>query len=103
MSEAAPGVSGRGLRESQHSRAPDNWLERIWERSSWVLLVQAVHLHESHGPRVVWVNWYSPAGCKINSNCCALGHRARLSTIGTIVVVRYNQWNYDSEFKEEEY
>src|SRR6266508_3793876 len=59
-------------------------------------LVQAVHLHESHGPRVVWVKWYSPAGCKINSNCRALGPRARLSTIGTIVVVRC-----DSQFGAE--
>ena len=60
-------------------------------------------VHESHGPRVVWINWYSLAGRKINLNYRALGHRARLSSVGTIVVVRYNQWNYDSEFKEEEY
>ena len=27
-------------------------------------LVQADHLHESHGPRVVWVKWYSLQGVK---------------------------------------
>src|SRR5438132_12872890 len=48
-------------------------------------LVQADHLHESHGPRVVWVKWYSPAGCKIVSNCRALGHRAHLCTSGIIL------------------
>src|SRR6266508_3432737 len=85
MSEAALGVSEHGLGESPHSWAPDNWLERISEGLPWVPLVQAVHLHESHGPRVIWVKWYSPAGCKINSNCHALGYRASLSTIGIIV------------------
>ena len=34
--EAAPGVSESGLGESPHSRAPDNWLEHIWEGLSRV-------------------------------------------------------------------
>ena len=78
MSEAAPGVSERGLGESPHSRALDNWLERIWEGLSWVPPHASAHLHEPHGPRVMWVKWYSPIGCKFNSNCHSLGYQARL-------------------------
>ena len=80
-----PGVDSGSL--STHGPLTTGWSAFGKGRHEYPL-VQADHLHESHGPRVVWVKWYSPAGCKTDSNRRALGHRARLGTIGTIVAVR---------------
>ena len=80
-----PGVDSGSL--STHGPLTTDW-SAFGKGCHEYPLVQAVHLHESHGPHVVRVKWYSPAGCKTDSNRRALGHRARLSTIGTIVAVR---------------
>ena len=64
MSEATPGVSGRGLGSlSTHGPLTTGW-SAFGKGHHEYPLVQAVHLHELHGPRVVWVKWHSPAGCK---------------------------------------
>ena len=61
LSQGYPGVDSGSL--STHGPQTTGWSAFAKGRHEYSL-VQAVHLHESHGPRVVWVKWYSPTGCK---------------------------------------
>ena len=84
-----PGVDSGSL--STHGPLTTSW-STLGKGHHEYPLMQAVRLHESLGPRVVWVKWYSPAGCKNQFELPRSRSSSTLKYDWDHLVVRYNSW-----------